>query len=80
MTDNTAWIHLFIFRNGDPYTKVDEGYARCRARAGDKTIYNLVPPMSAHIKIPPCHPDVPAPPAPYRTPQTRVELQPSCFH
>jgi len=52
----------------------------CRARAGDKTIYNLVPPLSTHIKSPRARlGEQPVTSAPYRT-ADQIELPEPFLH
>jgi hypothetical protein len=51
-----SWIpgedHLINFQKGDPYTKVDEGYARLPGAGWCQYHLHLVPPLSAHINLP----------------------------
>jgi hypothetical protein len=52
-----SWIpgedHLINFQKGDPYTKVDEGYARLPGAGWYPYHLHLVPPPGAHKNLPP---------------------------
>src|ERR1700738_4021403 len=78
-----SWIpgedHLINFQKGDPYTKVDDGYAHLPGAGWCPYHLHLVPPPGAHKKSPPRAREGPtlilnsSPPPPSQPPASRSQ-------